>query len=416
MFVGISDIQLFFPKNSLDFQILVKEREKENPIWKDKLEQALKLTGQKNLRFPYRDQDSVTLGAEALYKLLKNNQRDLSHLRVLISATETTVDHSKSLSSYIVEALEKEGFPFVNSYATFQVQNACVAGSYGMLSALALLQVGSKKPEGDWGILIASDISRYDSPSTAEITQGAGSAALLLEENPKLLRIDLSSIGYSSQGTDDFFRPLESLTAKVKGRYSIECFSNALREAFLNFCDRKQDYPEVVLSSASMFILHSPYALMPAIALRPLLREFYSEDEEEIENYLISRYVYESTGFVANVGNMYTASIFSSLVLGLKRMYEKMGSEIIGKRIIFASYGSGSSMAVMEMVVTPQAINVIKEWDLDILLSEKRESSWSEYTQWLKGEGLSLRNSLQDSGFFLKEIREDGYRLYERKP
>lgn len=416
MFVGISDIQLFFPKNSLDFQVLVRERERESPIWKDRLERALKLTGQKSLRFPYKDQDSVALGAEALYRLLKKSKRDLSHLRVLISATETTVDHSKSLSSYMVEALEKEGFPFISSYATFQVQNACVAGTYGMISALALLQVGTKKPEGDWGVLVASDISRYEAPSTAEITQGAGSVALILEENPKLLRIDLSSIGYSSQGVDDFFRPLGSTTAKVKGRYSIECFNNSLREAFLNFCDRKQDYPEVVLSSASMFILHSPYALMPVTALKPLLKEFYSEDEEEIEEYLVSRHVYESGEFVANVGNMYTASIFSSLALGLKKMYEQMANEIIGKRIIFASYGSGSSMVVMEMVVTPQAVNVIKEWDLDSLLIDKREASWTEYLAWLKGEGLSLRTSSQDSGFFLKEVREDGYRLYERKP
>ncbi|KAL0266202.1 UNVERIFIED_CONTAM: hypothetical protein PYX00_011919 [Menopon gallinae] len=341
MHFGISDIQLFVPQNYLSLRTLVQYRAKEDPLWKEKLSRAVKLTGQKGLRFPYKDQDSVALASEAVLKLLKNNERDLEQLRVFIGGTETGVDFSKSFTSYVQEALASANVVLPTSYASFQVQHACASGVYALFSALALLQMGSRRLESEWGLVIASDISRYLAPSTAEVTQGAGAVALLLETQPKLLRVDLSSIGYSSRGVDDFFRPLDSLTAKVKGRYSIECFNEAFKEAFLNFCQRKQAYPETVLASVSLVVLHTPYAEMPISALKPILREFYSQEEEEVEKYIQSRYVPASCSIAKEVGNLYSASIFASLMAGLKAMYEQLGVEIVGKRVLFASYGSG---------------------------------------------------------------------------
>lgn len=414
MHYGISDISFYFPYNYLNFELLLAKREKEESVWGDKLRKALKITGQKGMRFPFQDQDSAVLGAEAFSKILKQSPRDMRQLRVFLAATETGLDHSKSLSSYISEILKTQGIELTSQLATFQIQHACAAGIYGVLVSLSLIQTGSKRFEKEWGMVVASDISRYEAPSTAEITQGAGAAAVLVEANPQLLRIDLSNIGYSSQGVDDFFRPLGSLTAQVKGRYSVECFNSSLREAFLDFCERKQNYPEAVLASASMIILHTPYANMPAFALEKILREFYSQDEDKIQDYLHSRYVKDSTQMAAEVGNTYTASVFMTLACGLKAMYDKIGHNMVGRRVLIASYGSGNTMIFFETIITPSAPNVIANWDWEPMLKNKEEASWKDYLNWLKGKGKTLIQSEQ-TGFFLKNIREDGYRIYDKK-
>ena len=110
-----------------------------------------------------------------------------------------------------------------------------------LLSVASMLQT-SNLP-GESGIVMASDIARYDTESTAEITQGAGAVAMLVENSPKLIDLDLSTVGYYSQDVDDFFRPLGSKTAKVKGRYSMDCYLESLEGAFLDHCRRAGPEP-----------------------------------------------------------------------------------------------------------------------------------------------------------------------------
>ena len=216
--IGISDINLYIPQPKLNLELLVDERTNWNPRLARHLERARKVTGQNAIRYPDLWEDTSTMAAAAAYGLLRRSRNAVSSLRYLTVGTETGVDHSKPVSSYVEGMLQSSGLNIPNTLTNFQVQHACAGGTLALMSVGAML---SLSPEQDSGLVICSDIARYKTESTAEVTQGAGAAALLVEKNPRLLELDLATQGYCSRDVDDFFRPLGSKIAQVQGRYSI---------------------------------------------------------------------------------------------------------------------------------------------------------------------------------------------------
>ncbi|TVR07026.1 MAG: hydroxymethylglutaryl-CoA synthase, partial [Spirochaetaceae bacterium] len=214
--VGISDLTLYVPNPVMELDSLIERRIAEEPKLERRLLRAIETTGQKSMRYPELWQDNATLSAQAAHTLLSRANRDsVSGLRYLAVGTETSVDHSKPIAAYVEGMLQGAGVPVPEQISTFQVQHACAGGTISMLSVGALLQVSGRS--GESGVVICSDIARYDAPSTAEITQGAGAVAMLIETNPALIELDLQTQGYASRDVDDFFRPIGSVTAKVKG-------------------------------------------------------------------------------------------------------------------------------------------------------------------------------------------------------
>jgi hydroxymethylglutaryl-CoA synthase len=145
--------------------------------------------------------------------------------------------------------LQRAGFPISQAISTFDVKHACASGAIALLSVGAML--GASRAGGERGLIICTDEARYAPGSKAEITQGAAAVAILAEPAPRLLAIDLGDVGYSSHDVDDFFRPLGSLTAQVKGRFSIECYQTTVEEALLDLCARTgRSMPELLSLAA----------------------------------------------------------------------------------------------------------------------------------------------------------------------
>jgi len=420
--VGISDLALYLPCNRISVHTIAERRCKEQPELAKHLERAITTTGQRSLRFPCFIEDTATMGAEAALRLLQANpQIELPSLRFLTVGTETAVDHAKPVSAYIQGMLRQAGFELPDSLSSFQVQHACAGGTLALLSVGALLQQSAV--EGETGIVICSDVARYEPHTTAEITQGAGAAALLVERSPKLLELDLETAGFYSNDVDDFFRPLGSGTARVKGAYSLKCYSESFEAAFFDHCRRRGQQPDTVLSSTDYFVLHTPFRNLPEIVMLRLLSRVLGTTPEAGRSFLRKRGFEASLGAVAEIGNTYTGSLFFCLSSMLADRYREQGECIAGGSVLMASYGSGNTMTVLSARIAPEAPRLIARWDIEGLLAGGNAASWECYARWMSNNGHSpdlhaceRSESCCHGRYYLRSLREDGYREYGLKP
>jgi hydroxymethylglutaryl-CoA synthase len=331
--------------------------------------------------------------------------------------TETTVDLSKPVSAYVQGMLQQAGLSLPDAMSSYQVQHACAGATISLLGVGSMLQTAGRP--GETGIVIGSDIARYDLESTAEITQGAGAVALLVEQSPRLVELDLDSVGFFSRDVDDFFRPLGSKTAKVKGRYSMECYLESLDGALLDHCRRLDRTTQQVLAESDLIMLHTPFRNMPERAMQYLLERHFGYTNGHTENFLRERGFYQGVEPLARIGNLYTGSLYLALAFLLYYRYRELGERIVGKRLLLASYGSGNTMILQGGQVAPTAPEVLASWDLERLLNAGRKATVEEYSTWAAGPyeaaqyaELARGVTLPGGSFYLARIREDGYREY----
>ncbi len=375
------------------------------------LARALKRTGLTSLHFPKNWEDPVTMAAEAAYSLLQRNRFPLEALRFLVTGTETGVDHSKPLAAYVMGALKKAGIQLPTTLSTFQTQHACAGGTMALLGIASLLGVTAER--GESGLVICSDIARYEKGSSAEVTQGAGSVCLLIESSPKLIELDLKNVGFCSNDVDDFFRPLGSETAKVKGSFSIQCYKEAMEGAFIDVAARKKQSIQELLKDTDLFALHVPYPNLPLETMHYLLEKYLHLNIEEANLFLKERGFFAMTAPAAKSGNIYSGSLFMSLSFLLEERLQTLQEEIVGKKILLGSYGSGNTLAALPGVIAKGAPSIISSWDLSKIW-QKEPSPISAYETWLNEKPLSFAAPTPKElpAFFLQNIRTDGYREY----
>jgi hydroxymethylglutaryl-CoA synthase len=415
--VGISDIAVYIPRPRIDLRTIVDARTAADPSLGKRLEKGLRTTGQSHIRFPEAWEDTATIAAEAAKRLFaQNSELNVSGLRSLSVGTETTVDHSKPVASYVEGMLQECGIPVPETLSTYQVQHACAGGTISILGTSALLQVTGRADES--GMVICSDVARYERDSTAELTQGSGSAAMLLQTPARLVELDLATVGYSARSVDDFFRPLGSVTARVKGYYSFVCYQQALQSAFADHCARRGEEPQTVLQETDLFALHTPFRNMPEQAMTSLLRTHLEMSGPQAHAFLAERGLPQATVPVAEVGNIYSGALYLTLAYLLRDRFQAFGEAIVGKRVLLASYGSGNVMIVLSGRVAPDAPAVIRRWDLDEVARTARTATIEEYEEWMRAPAdvvpLARLNGRRPPGdaFRLVALREDGYREY----
>lgn len=441
---GISDLAFHVPPLQMDMTTLTARRAGEVPNLGRHLERALRTTGQLSLRFPQAGEDTATMAAGAAHALLRQQAArgsaglpalDPASLRYLVCGTETGLDHSKPLSAYVAGMLAKAGHVLPATASNFQVQHACAGATLAAMSVAALL--GGYGRDGDSALVLASDIARYQTKSTAEVTQGAGAAAVLLSRNPDLLELDLATMGFASADVDDFFRPLGSVVAQVNGRYSMDCYYQAFDTALADHAARSGRTVAEILRETDFFVLHSPFARMPVEAMNRTLENHLGLDAAGAAGFLAGKGFAAGLEPVARIGNTYTASVFMVLGWILKDLQLRLGQGMVGKRMLMASYGSGNTMVVLSGTVAPRAPEVVARWDLAAHLAAGVAAEWADYLAWTEsgygygtapgstaalaagldnGASAPAENpgrSVKTSGFRLAGVRPDGYRLYD---
>lgn len=269
-------------------------------------------------------------------------------------------------------------------------------------------------------MVINSDIARYQTPSTAEITQGAGAVALRIETDPGLLELDTHDVGFASADEDDFFRPLGSVTARVKGRYSVDCYNDALNAAFTDHASRKGVTPEDALRAHDLFVVHVPFHKMAITGLTKLIERHLGTDPAETARFLDDHHFSDGIEASRWVGNIYSGSAYMSLMFLLWNRFQAEGTGIVGKRVLIASYGSGNTMTVLSARIAEGAPVIIKRWNLDSVLSAATPVDFDTYRTFVDRETYSLDYGPVTDGsdvspemYYLSSIRDDGYRIYD---
>ncbi|MDN6173483.1 MAG: hydroxymethylglutaryl-CoA synthase, partial [Yaniella sp.] len=196
MKIGIHDLEVATTHYVLDLDTLA-ERHGIDP---KKFSIGL---GQDAFSMPAPDEDIVTMAAEAADTLLARH--DVSKIRQVLFATESSVDQSKAAGVYLHELL---GLPA--NVRSVELKQACYSGTAALQMAVNAI---ARTPE-EQILVITSDVARYALDTGGEPTQGAGAVAMLVTANPNLVEIEPGS-GFHTSDVNDFWRPNDSTTPYV---------------------------------------------------------------------------------------------------------------------------------------------------------------------------------------------------------
>ena len=308
------------------------------------------------------DEDTVTLAARAARMALESSGVSTDSIGMLVVGTETAVDHSKPVASF-VQGLLGVG----QSCRVFETKHACYGGTAALQLSLDWLASGSAR--GKKALIICSDIARYGIKTAGEPTQGAGAVALLVSDTPTLLELQPGMSGVCAIDVHDFWRPLYSKDAFVDGHYSVQCYLDALTGAYQSF----QALSGITSDAFEAIAYHVPYGKMARKAHRHLRSLDGKSDGDETFNRLVGA----GLELPSLVGNIYTGSLY----LSVTSLLNSTRSNLEGKRIGLFSYGSGSCAEFFSATVTPGAQAKIRALELDELLASRRVLDIAEYEQ-----------------------------------
>lgn len=275
-------------------------------------------------------EDAVTLGANAAARVFRQGEVGPDEIGLLVVGTETAVDHAKPASVFLHDLL---GLP--SSCRTFEIKHACYGGTAGVMLAADWVRSGAAR--GRKALVVATDIARYDVGSSAEFTQGAGAAALVVSEAPRLARLGTTT-GVFAKNVYDFWRPLERREALVDGKFSVECYLDALRGAVADYRGTLNGQGgEPLLDRFAAFLYHTPFPKMAYKAHRRLVDDEAPGAPAERFERSWTAHVDPTLGLARQVGNTYTASLY----LCLAWLLEREGATLEGRELALFSYGSG---------------------------------------------------------------------------
>lgn len=293
--------------------------------------------GTVGMSIPEPDEDAVTLAAEAASDAFERGGVDPSQIGLCVVGTETAVDHSKPVSSFLQGLVE-----LPTTCRIYEAKHACYGGTAGLMTALDWIRSGSAR--GRKALVVCSDIARYGFGTGGEPTQGAGAVALVVSESPRVLAIDPATTGTSSRHVFDFFRPLESKDAIVDGHGSVACYLDALRGAYAEHRRLEGGAP---LSNIGAALYHVPYPKMATKAHRAFCElEGIADVEASFE-----RLVAPSLVLPSRVGNIYTGSLYLALASLLAYAPEPLDE----REVSLFSYGSGCCAEMFRGRVVPGA-------------------------------------------------------------
>jgi len=454
--IGIDAIDFYVPPIGLKISDLAIARN----IEPAKLEKGL---GLKSMALMDVDEDAASMAANALYKLIANNNIDPKSVGRVYLGTESALDAAKPTATYAVGMVEEKlakqhGIRCFKNCDVVDMTFACVGAVDALENCIDWIKSSSERK----AIVIASDVAKYELASTGEYTQGAGAVAMLISSNPSIISFN-ETFGISMEHVGDFFKPrrllrnkdlngdidIQKITSTNKavlelfyeepvfdGQYSNECYAKRIKEGMEHFIEQKNTN---LLTDWDKLVFHLPYAfqgrrMMLDIwidwmkengKLGDIENEVGKEDHNDIKTWkksvskssLYKTFVKEkiADGEVASgeIGNMYTASIFMSLISHLYVSCEN-NQELEGKRFGFISYGSGSKSKVFEGTIQNNWKSKTKHLSLFDSLSNRTFIDFETYEKLHNSQYDTPLNEKDD--FSLKYIstekNKEGFRYY----
>lgn len=396
---GIDDIAFKAPSLYLPIQDLAEQR----GIDPNKLTKGLGLT---NMSMCDVDEDIVTLSAASVIKLLQQNPdikpEDIGRIYV---GTESSIDGAKPIGTYIHQLVsdyfeaQHVDTSKMKHVDVIDMTFACIGAVDAMHNSLYYLYAEPDKV----AIVVAADIANYDLASPGEYTQGAGALSVLLKKNPSLVQVG-KKWGTSVKSEHDFFKPiryqmqnneiieLHDEKPVFDGQFSNDTYQNRIAEAWEQFSTEES------LSDYEQLLFHLPYAyhgrrIISSIKQKELVEQgtfetVCKENDIDPNDEQVSR-LFGKTPYYKNwvketiaagdrlsseMGNLYTASIFLSLL-----SYCTSSQIAEGNTVLFFAYGSGSKAKVFEGTIAAGFAAKAALWRVDEVLAQRKQVTFDEY-------------------------------------
>eukprot|EP00475_Leptophrys_vorax_P030191 TRINITY_DN4505_c0_g1_i1.p1 TRINITY_DN4505_c0_g1~~TRINITY_DN4505_c0_g1_i1.p1 ORF type:complete len:495 (-),score=139.04 TRINITY_DN4505_c0_g1_i1:108-1514(-) len=440
--VGILAMDIYFPRTYVN-QTRLEEFSKVS---------AGKFTiglGQDNLSFVTDREDIYSLCLTVVASLMeKYNIRyeDIGRLEV---ATETIIDHSKSVKSVLMQLFEESGNTDVEGVDTI---HACYAGTNALFNSVQWIE--SSAWDGRYALVVTGDIAEY-ATGPARPTGGAGAVAMLIGPNaPFVLERGLRSS--HMEHAYDFYKPrLDSPYPVVDGHFSNLCYLKSLDLCFDRLKTKAQKLRGEKLNADSFdhCIFHSPYNKLVQKSFarlyyndfletpeNPMFQGLESLKEISLEESYDSRDIQKAFGNISkkqyvskvgpttvipkNIGNMYSASLYASFV----SLVAEQGEKLVGNRILMFSYGSGLASSMFSIRVSSNGDDSLKRiaalLDVQNRFNDRIECTPETFAEtMLQREELHKIDSFEPSGdlstlfpgtFYLTRKDEMCRRFYQR--
>jgi hydroxymethylglutaryl-CoA synthase len=362
------------------------------------------------------------MAGNALYKLIIQNQIDPKSIHRIYLGTESALDSSKPTATYAVDMVEQQlGERVFMHTDVVDMTFACVGAVDVFQNALDYVRVHPNHK----AVVIASDFAKYELASPGEYTQGAGAVAMLVESVPKLMAFDsIFGIGYKSE--HDFFKPrrlydvnehTQAYTTDktlhvyreepvFDGQFSNKCYQDRIREAYFHFKNLKGKDGKLH-ESWSGLIFHLPYAFhgkrifseifqleKDGVKAEDVKADLYDFEvlkalskSEEYRNF-VSEKILEAQKASSQIGNMYAASIFMSLISELFYKKDKLSAN---DKFGFIAYGSGSKSKVFEGELVEGFEAEVEKFDLEKVFNDRTAVDFETYE---KLHQKALKNSV----------------------
>lgn len=396
---GIEALAIAIPRRYVDLEDLARSRGVDPAKWTVGL-------GAKEMAVAEPGEDTVALAAEAGHRALKAASLDPRELGMLVVGTETGVDHSKAVASFVHGLLD-----LPRAMRVFDTQHACYGGTAGLLAAVEWIASGAGA--GKAALVICSDIARYGCGTAGEPTQGAGAVAMIVREDPSLVELDIGISGAASAHVHDFWRPLGQREARVDGHYSVQCYLDAVSTAYRGWRQRALARElvrgELPSEALARICYHVPFCKMAKKA-HSQVRRCDLEDahtpwdagvEETRGAASFKAQVDPSLPLCSRIGNIYTGSLY----LGLAGLLDAQASSLANKRIGLFSYGSGCTSEFFSGVVSPRAASRIAAAHIGDQLGVRERIPVDEYER-IMGLTAPLGQPPAPGGFRFTHVDE----------
>jgi len=356
--VGILAMDIYFPPTC----VLQEELETHDGVSKGKYTIGL---GQDSMAFCTEVEDVISMSLTVVKSLLKNYNIDPKCIGRLEVGSETVIDKSKSIKTWLMQIFEECGNTDIEGVDS---SNACYGGTAALFNCVNWVE--SNSWDGRYGLVVCTDSAVY-AEGPARPTGGAAAIAMLIGPNAPI-SFESKYRGSHMAHAYDFYKPdLASEYPVVDGKLSQTCYLMALDSCYNVFCKKyeKHEGKQFSIFDADYVVFHSPYNKLvqksfARLCYNDFLRNCSTVDEESREKLApytglsseesyqsrdlekasqqVAKKLYESkvqptTLIPKQVGNMYTASLYAAFASVIYNRHETLA----GQRIVMFSYGSG---------------------------------------------------------------------------
>ncbi|XP_020586890.1 hydroxymethylglutaryl-CoA synthase [Phalaenopsis equestris] len=329
--------------------------------------------GQDCMAFCTELEDVISMSLTVVTSLLEKYQIDPKQIGRLEVGSETVIDKSKSIKTWLMRIFEEYGNTDIEGVDS---TNACYGGTAALFNCVNWVE--SSSWDGRYGLVVCTDSAVY-AEGPARPTGGAAAIAMLIGPHAPIV-FESKYRGTHMAHVYDFYKPiLASEYPVVDGKLSQTCYLMALDSCYKRYCSKYEKFEgkPFSISDADSFVFHSPYNKLvqksfsrlyfndflrnsshvdnsAKAKLEPFLNlsgdeSYQNRDLEKIAQQVSKQFYDEkvkpSTLIPKQVGNMYTASLYAALASVIHNKH----STLVDQRIVMFSYGSGLASTMFSL-------------------------------------------------------------------